>query len=382
MKEKPSICFVMSTLMTAKAFLDNHIKELSADFDIYVVANISETDNDYLHSLPVKGYKHIEIERDIRLGSDLKALVKLTRYLREEKFLAVHSVTPKAGLIAAMASKFASIQNRIHIFTGQVWSTKKGLFKTLLKTIDKIIVALNTHVLVDGHSQKEFLIEQRVLNGRKALVLADGSIAGVDTNKFSPDIESRKKIRNEIGLRDNQIVFVFLGRLNKDKGIDELIGAFSLIQQKYDDTFLLLVGPDEGNYKEIIKADYPNLKEKQNYLLYGLTSAPEKLLNAGDVFCLPSYREGFGVSVIEASSVGLPVIISDTYGLRDSILPEVTGLVCKAQDVDSLYSQMKYLMENPSYRKLLGVNGRGYIQKSFNQADVSKAWVDFYLSLK
>lgn len=124
-----------------------------------------------------------------------------------------------------------------------------------------------------------------------------------------------------------------------------------------------------------------NLVGKVNFCLYGLTPSPARLLNAGDVFCLPSYRECFGMSVIEASSTGLAVIVSDAYGLRDSIIPEVTGLVCKMQDVDSLHKKMVLLMVEPDYRKLLGKNGRAYIQSNFNQADVSKAWVDFYKSL-
>ncbi|MGV8092849.1 MAG: glycosyltransferase family 4 protein [Mangrovibacterium sp.] len=381
MFEKNKICFVVSALMTVRAFLDNHIKELFKFYDIYIVANITEKDKDYLQTLPIKGYKSISLERNIHLLKDIKAVNDLTRYFKREKFFAIHSVTPKAGLITSIAGRLSKTGNRIHIFTGQVWTSKKGIMKELLKSLDKLIAWQNTHILVDGRSQREFLIKNNVCRSSKSFVLANGSIAGVDTERFCPNENYRTYIRRLIGIKENQIVFIFLGRLCKDKGIDELLDAFSKLQKEYNNVFLLLVGADEDNYATRINGNYSNLEGGKNYCLYGLTNDPEQLLNAGDVFCLPSYREGFGVSVIEASSVGLPVIVSDTYGLRDSILPEVTGLVCKTYDVDSLHSSMKVLIEQADFRNLLGKNGRDYVLKWYKQSVVSKAWVEFYSTL-
>lgn len=375
------ICFVVSTLSTVRAFMDNHIRVLSESYDVYIVANLTEKDSEYLQSLPIKGYKHIGINRKIHLIKDLTAVIDLIRYFRKEKFYAVHSITPKAGLLNALAGKPAGIKNRIHIYTGQVWASREGMMRKLLKSLDQLIARLNTHSLVDGNSQREFLIKEKVLTESNSLVLAKGSIAGVDTVKFSPDSASRTEIRNALGIKNDQVVFIFMGRLCKDKGIDELLEAFSMLQKVHSNTYLLLVGSDEENYAEKIKRDYSNLVDKVNFCLYGMTPTPARVLNAGDVFCLPSYREGFGVSVIEASSTGLAAIVSDAYGLRDSVLPEVTGLVCKVKDVDSLYLQMKYMLENPHKIRIMGANGRDYIQSRFNQNDVSRAWVDFYLSL-
>lgn len=381
-EKKNKICFVVSTLSTVRAFLDNHIRQLSGLFDVYIVANLTEKDSEYLQNLPIKGYKHIGIERKIQLIRDIRAVGVLTRYFWKEQFFAVHSVTPKAGLVTAMAGKLAGINSRIHIYTGQVWASRNGMMRKLLKLMDQLIAKLNTHSLVDGNSQREFLLKEKVLAESNSLVLANGSIAGVDTVKFRPDMIARTEIRNSLGIKDDQVVFIFLGRLCKDKGIDEQLEAFSMLQKENPNAYLLLVGSDEEKYTEKIRDNYKNLVDKVNFCLYGLTPSPARLLNAGDVFCLPSYREGFGMSVIEASSTGLAVIVSDAYGLRDSIIPEVTGLVCKMQDVDSLHKKMVLLMEQPGYRKLLGKNGRAYIQSNFNQADVSKAWVEFYKGLQ
>lgn len=381
MSQKNKICFVVSTLATIRAFMDNHIHVLSESFDVYIVANLTQKDGEYLQSLPIKGYKHIEINRNIHLIKDLRAVIDLIRYFQKEKFYAIHSITPKAGLVNALAGKLAGIKNRIHIYTGQVWASREGMMRKLLKSLDQIIARLNTHSLVDGNSQREFLMKEKVLAESNSLVLAKGSIAGVDTVKFSPDITSRTEIRNSLGIKSDQVVLVFMGRMCKDKGIDELLEAFSMLQKEHSNAYLLLVGSDEENYKEKIKKNYANLVDKVNFCFYGLTPTPARVLNAGDVFCLPSYREGFGMSVIEASSTGLAAIVSDAYGLRDSVVPEITGLVCKVQDVGSLHRKMLFLMEHPDYLQLLGKNGREYIQRCFNQADVSKAWVDFYKGL-
>lgn len=379
--KKNKICFVVSTIMTIRAFLENHIRELSKDFDIYVVANITESDKSYIASLPLKGYKHIKINRNIKLVADFCSVSNLTKYFKQEKFFAVHSVTPKAGLVTAFAGKFAGIRHRIHIFTGQVWASRSGLYRYFLKVLDKCIVALNTKILIDGKSQQAFLIQEKIVKETNSKVLASGSIAGVNTERFSPSSNYRTQVRSEIGLTENQIVFLFLGRLCKDKGIDELLEAFSLLFQQYKNTFLLLIGPEEEDYATKIMQKYPNLISKKNFFLFGPTLQPERLLNAGDVFCLPSYREGFGVSVIEAASVGLATIVSNTYGLRDSIIPDITGLVCITRNVNSLFAKMKYFVEHPEHIKLFGNNGRIFIQAKFEQKDVTKAWVEFYKKL-
>lgn len=381
MLNKNKICFIVSEVSSVKSFLENHIKQLSVFFDVFVVGNFSEKDILYLQTLPINGYKVVRIVRKIFLLQDFKSLIQLYLYFRKENFFAIHSVTPKAGLITAIAGKLVNTKNRIHIFTGQVWASRNGARRHFLKLIDKYVAKVCTHILVDGYSQRDFLITEKVVKKNKPMVLANGSIAGVNTEIFCPNLIYREEIRKSLRINNNQIVFIFLGRLCKDKGVDELLEAFSRIQQENNDVFLLLVGPDEGDYANSIKLKYNNFSDHVNFHLYGRTTSPEKLLNAGDVFCMPSYREGFGVSVIEASSTGLAVIISDVYGLKDSVLPKITGLVSKVKDVDSLYLQMQLIINNHDLRKQLGINGREFVVKKFNQKNVSKAWLNFYNSL-
>lgn len=363
---------------TAIAFLKAHMQCLKEHFEVHLVANFSneeekrEFDGITCHS--------IFIVRPISILTDLKAVCQLRKFFKKEQFYAVHSVTPKAGLVNALAAKLTGVKNRIHIYTGQVWATRTGLMRWMLKSLDKLIAKLNTQLLVDGESQRQYLIKNGVLSKTNSSVIADGSISGVDVQRFTFSMDIRMDIRHELKLRDNQIVFVFLGRLNRDKGIGELLSAFDKLVADKKDAFLLLVGTDEEDYdKQVV--NYPNIQRGENYCYYGKTSHPECLLHAGDVFVLPTYREGFGSSVIEASCLGLPVICSDTYGVMDAMVDDVTGLRCKVADVDSLLNCMKKLYESPELRKELGFNGHNRVVEKFSGEVINKAWVDFYLNL-
>lgn len=374
---KKKICFIVSTPYTFQ-FIQNHMKSLSNDYTIYLVANIDDKNKEVLKNFKHDFHKSISIERNIHITKDFFAIYNLYKYFRQEKFDAIHSITPKAGLISAVAGRFANIKNRIHIFTGQVWATKDGFFRYLLKILDKIIVSFSTHILVDGNSQKDFLISEGILNKNQGQVLGFGSISGVDLVRFSPNINKRVEIRKNLGLSEDITVFLFLGRLNVDKGIIELAKAFDKLNVENKKTFLLLVGFDEDLMMTKIN---DIVADKNSFQFINTTPTPEIYYQASDVFCLPSYREGFGMSVIEASACKIPVICSDAYGLMDTIIDNKTGLRHKIKDIEGLYLQMKKLATDKALRNTLGNNGLEYISKYFSADTITKAWTDFYKNL-
>lgn len=369
------ICFVVAIASTAESFLRDHIAALSKDYDVYLVANIKKEEE--VKMLSITGWHSVEIERSVSIWRDFKAVWTLYRYFRKMDFEVVHSVTPKAGLVTALAGWLAGVHHRIHIFTGQVWATRKGVMRWLLKSIDKTIASLNNHILVDGASQRDFLVSEKVVPAGKAIVFHKGSISGVNSDRFVPEIEIRRQIRGEIGISDNRITFIFLGRLNHDKGIGELYEAYNKLAGEAKNVFLLLVGDDEENYISKVP-DYNNIKIGENFYFYGETSSPEKVLNAGDVFVLPTYREGFGTSVLEAACIGLPCICSDAYGVQDAFVENETGLKCHVGDSDSLYQCMRMMYDNPSLVKEMGMKSRQRALKDFNGAVLTGCWVDFY----
>lgn len=379
MESKKKICFVVSTLVTVKAFLIDHITELSKNYDVYIVANCTTAEIEELKYLNVKEIKHIPIHRKINIFYDLKSIYFLYRYFRSNKFHITHSVTPKAGLICSISSFLSKTKNRVHIFTGQVWHTKNGIYKKLLRSIDRFTASLNTTILVDSSAQRDFLIENKVISTKKSHVLGYGSISGVNIQKFSFNSEERISIRAEYSISENSIVYIFLGRLNRDKGIYELLQSFKRISSEYANTKLVLIGYDEENITK--NQDCKELVDSNKLIYINHTNSPEKALLIGDIFCLPSHREGFGTSVIEASSIGLPAICSDTYGLRDTIIEGKTGLRHRVGDVDDLYTQMKIFAENPSLIKEFGNNGKSYVYENFNSKLITLKWIEFYSKL-
>ena len=235
---------------------------------------------------------------------------------------------------------------------------------------------MNTHILVDGASQRQFLVDEGVVSAKKAQVLGDGSIAGVNIQRFDPTEESRRSARQELNIADDKVVFVFMGRLNHDKGMYELLPAFDKLVETNKNVFLLLFGADEENVSATF-GNYKNLN-KENFLSYGLTKEPQRMLQAGDVFVLPTYREGFGSSVIEAACLGLPTITSDAYGVLDASIPGETGLRCKVGDVDTLYACMEELAGDAEKRKRFGEAGRKRVLEKFAGSVVVKHWKQFY----
>ena len=372
---KKRICFVVAIPMTAAVFLKDHIKALSEEYDVYLVGNIQSEDE--VKNLAIKGWHSIEIERGISLSKDLCAVFALKRYFAEMKFDVVHSVTPKAGLVTALAGKLAGIKHRTHIFTGQVWATRTGLMRQMLKSIDKIIAKCDNHIMVDGKSQRAFLEKEGVLKPGKALVFCKGSIAGVNSERFVLDATARKEEREKIGIKDEMLTYIFLGRLNHDKGIGELYEAYNRLAAEEKDVYLLLVGMDEEGYIDKLP-DYRHIQDGKNFSYYGLTKQPERVLNAGDVFVLPTYREGFGSSVLEAACIGLPCICSDAYGVLDAYVDGETGLQCKVGDAESLYQCMKKMHDNQEMRIKMGKRSRERALQDFNVKPISEAWLNFY----
>lgn len=367
------ICIVVATLFTAKAFLLEHLRALSSRYDVTVVANGS--DAAIFGDIPLK-LVTLPIERRIAPVADIRALFMLYRLFRRERFAAVHSVTPKAGLLAILAGFAARVPLRTHTFTGQVWATRSGVSRRILKAMDRILAAAATHVLVDSPSQLAFLRKEQVLAKSGGEVLGKGSISGVDPLRFKPDAAARAEVRAELAVASTATVFVFAGRLSRDKGVIDLARAFAIVAAHDPDACLLLVGPDEDRLSEAIR-DAVGPAAGRTRLL-GMTDKPERYMAAGDIFCLPSYREGFGAVIIEAAAVGLPAIGSGIYGITDAIEEGTTGLLVNAGDVEALSAAMTTLAQDERMRATLGHAARERALRDFSADRVTAALVAYY----
>lgn len=369
-----SVCMVVSAPMTIRAFLVDQINALCEHYAITVVAHVNDP-AELAAVIPHARVIPVAIVRPIAPWADVRALWQLYRLFRRERFVLVHSVTPKAGLLAMVAARLAGVPHRLHTFTGQVWATRRGFGRWLLRSLDRLLAAQTTTVLTDSASQRAFLLEQGVLPVGAGLVLGHGSISGVDTARFIADIAARSEIRSSLGLSEDVPLFLFLGRLNRDKGILDLAAAYRALCDSGRTAALLLVGPDEEGLRPQVEA-LCGAGTSLHFVDY--TTTPQRYMAAADVFCLPSYREGFGSVVIEAASCGVPSIGSRIYGVSDAIVEGETGLLHAPAQVGELCAAMTRLVDEPQLRRALGEKAAQRARTFFAKEVLTGALVALY----
>jgi glycosyltransferase involved in cell wall biosynthesis len=370
-----SVCVVVSTPLILKFFLADHIAALSRVYRVTCVTKY--VDPAWLRRRGIEvPLLNLRIEREPSPLHDLRALWALHRYFTKNRFDVVHSVTPKGGLLAMTAAALARVPVRIHTFTGQVWANRSGLQRITLKALDTWLAAMATHILVDSESQRAFLLREGVLSAGKARVLCHGSISGVDIERFRPNEEVRAEIRSRHNVPTSAAVFLYLGRLKRDKGVLDLALAFSKLTRDHEGVYLFIVGPDEDRIEADIRQACGHCISRIRFC--GYTDNPELWLAACDVLCLPSYREGFGTAIIEAASVGLPAIGSRIYGITDAIDEGVTGLLHNPGDVNELAGKMQILAQDEELRRSLGRAARERAHRYYSKETVTAGLLKFY----
>ena len=374
------IAIISSNFLSIKSFLSKSIENLSENNIIYIYTNIKESDQLFKNTNKNIKLIRIPIKRNINLVRDLECFFKLLYFIFKFKPDLILTLTPKGGLLGILTSFLLRVKIRIHYYTGQIWVTRKGLTKRLLKQIDKVIFKMSTDCLTDSNLQKKFLEDERVVKRDFLKVLANGSICGVDTSRFSPNLEIRDTMRKKLGISADTILLLFLGRLNKDKGILDLaVSVNDIIEKDKKNISLLIVGPDEENIKSKIQILCKNSINKIHFVEF--TNQPEKYMSAADIFCLPSYREGFGMAALEAGACALPVITSRIYGLIDAVKEDYTGLFHEVKNKEQIKKCIIRLVDDKELREKLGKQGRERVLKDFEQKYVTGEFVKYIQNL-
>lgn len=369
------ICIVATVPFALLVFMREHVAKLSEYYDVILISSgdgreLVDVLNDRVMFIPMR------IERKISLFSDILAFVSLARIFHRQKFDCVHSLMPKSALLAMLAARLVNVPKRVHIFTGQVWFTKTGLARLILKWLDRLLSACATHLLADSPSQRDFLIAEDIVKSEKIKVLANGSISGVDINRFRVNKTQRFNIRKEFGIGNDDVVFLYLARLTRVKGIVDLTDAFVGIAGEMPNAHLMIIGPDEEGLISTLEKSWENCKNKIHRVNY--TSQPEDYMSAADIFCLPSYREGFSLATIQAAGVGLPAIVSRIYGLTDAVQSGVTGIFHEAGAIAQMQAAMKLLYSDGNLRRKMGDAAHRRAYEDFSQDLVVEAMRLFY----
>lgn len=380
MKHAPfkKIIFVATTPFAVNSFLALHLISLSRYFKITLLVNRQAYPllKEIEESVDIV---NINFKRGISPWEDLISLLVLCLIFIKIRPYSVHSITPKAGLLAMLASSITLVPNRIHTFTGQVWSVKKGFSRFALKFLDLVVAMLANHIFADSVSQIKFLESEGVVKNGVMRCLGPGSISGVCLRRFRPDFAVRSDIRDRMGLLDGAIVFLFVGRISRDKGIEDLLKAFQRLTHSSANSVLWMVGPDEGGLSNTLKTQLMDSRLPINW--FGPTSHPERYMCGADVLVLPSYREGFGSVIIEAAACGIPTIAYEIYGVSDAVEQEVTGILTPARDWMAFSDEMLRLAVDVHRRTRLSEAALIRAKDKYSDEMITKLWIDFYTEL-
>jgi len=366
---------VATTPFAVNPFLTPHMVDLSKKYTVVLCVNMNAYELLPWITKTVK-VVHIPFVRKMAPLTDFRNLIQLIWLVWRVKPSVIHSITPKAGLLSMMAGFINRIPNRWHTFTGQVWVTKRGLGRVLLKAFDKIIVMLSSMVFADSHSQCRYLVKEGLVRSNDISVLGEGSIAGVDLKRFQVNLHIRKKIREYLGVRGDACVFLFLGRLSLDKGVYDLVQAFLHLAESVGPIELWMVGPDEDGLLTDLQKKSSGCGFQIRWL--GKTLEPEKYMASADVLVLPSYREGFGSVIIEAAACGNPAIAYRIDGVIDAIVDGVTGVLVEVGSVHALSNAMETLSRDVKLRTRLGRQARERAEKHFCSQTITAAWMKHY----
>ncbi len=322
----------------------------------------------------------VEIDRSINPIKDLVSLYRLYKVFRKEKPYMVHSITPKAGLLSMMAAYLAKVPVRAHTFTGLIFPTKTGIMKRLLLFFDKVICRFATHIYPEGNGVKNDLIEYRVTQ-KPLNVIANGNVNGKDLEYYDRALftgDSLVKKKESLGIGENDFVFVFIGRLVNDKGINELVGAFCDLLSQHENVVLLLVGSYKGETDLLPNVTWQKINNEPRIICAGPQDDVRPFFCISNALVFPSYREGFPNVVLEAGAMALPCLVTDINGSNEIIEHQKNGYIIPSKDKKALFDAMKLFMEHPEMLKKMADQARPIIAEKFEQSIVWKALLNEY----
>ncbi|SIQ58544.1 Glycosyltransferase involved in cell wall bisynthesis [Chryseobacterium sp. RU37D] len=369
--------------LSLNILLKGQLKFLNGSYEVVGISSDGQLLNEVKEREGIKTIA-VNMERGISPVKDLKSLYRLYKILKAEKPEIVHSITPKAGLLTMLSGKMAGVPIRIHTFTGLVFPTRKGAAKKLLISMDQLLCWAATHVYPEGEGVKKDLINYKITS-KYLKVLGNGNVNGIDLGYFSPEQvteEQKKQLKKELKINDTDFVFVFVGRLVGDKGINELVNAFSLLSKNIGRSLkLLLVGPLEQELDLLRPETLNEIKNNLNIISVGFQKDVRPYFAISDVLAFPSYREGFPNVVMQAGAMELPSIVSDINGCNEIIVEDENGTIVPVKNTEALRKAMEKMVTDTHYYQKIKMNSRQMIESRYEQSVVWYAILGEYKKL-
>lgn len=380
---KPKLIRITTVPVSMNIILRGQLNYMSAYFDV-----IGITGKDEKH-FPMIGEREgirmipIAMERTISPIKDLRALWHLIKIFKREKPTIVHTHTPKAGLLGMLAAKLTDVPIRIHTVGGMPLMGVKGIKRLILNFTEKLTYSSAHAIWPNSVGLMNWIEKEKFCTPSKLKVIGYGASNGVDTQKFNPANAELKGLRASLraknGIKPEDIVFVFVGRIAKEKGMIEILEAFKKLLSWHKNVHIILVGLFEKAYGSLSQEEESKIRNQENIHFLGRFDDVRPYYAMSDVFLLPSYREGFPNALLEAGAMGLPSIVTDINGCNEVISKEANnGLLIKVADTESLFLAMKDMVENNSLRKKQALNAREVVVERFDNEFIWKEMLAEY----
>ena len=330
----------------------------------------------------------INMSRKITPFQDLKSLWEMWNFLRKEKPQIVHTHTPKAGIIGMLAARLAGVPHRLHTVAGLPLMEATGIKRKILNFVEKLTYSSATRVYPNSKGLYDFILQNNFTQSNKLKIIANGSSNGINTTFFSPDQVTeleRVALREKLNIQPDDFVFVFVGRIVSDKGINELIKAFSELKTAENNELtsikLLLVGGLESDLDPLHPETLAEINQNKGIISAGFQQDVRPFFAISDALAFPSYREGFPNVVMQAGAMGLPSIVSDINGCNEIIVEGENGLIIPPKNVEKLKEKMLTLAKDKNLYAKLKENSRRMIEKRYEQSVVWNALLEEYEGL-
>jgi glycosyltransferase involved in cell wall biosynthesis len=359
------------------SFMNSHYEVTAVSSEIDYLQRCAKSENVLFH--------HLEMTRKITPFKDFVALLKFFVFLRRERPTMVHSHTPKAGMLAMIASKFAGVPIRIHTVGGMPLMESKGFKRKVLEFVEKLTYTCATNICPNSIGLYDFILQNKMTTSKKLKVIANGSTNGINTTYFSPSQISenqQKSLKKDLKINDTDFVFVFVGRIVGDKGINELVNAFKKINMANLRLKLLLVGEEEKEFDPLQENTLKELERNNNIIKVGWQKDVRPYLAISNVLILPTYREGFPNVVMQAGSMGLPSIVTDINGCNEIVKNGKNGIIIPVKNVVAIEEAVLKMKNESVFFNTLKGNAREMITSRYEQKLVWHAILEEYKSLE
>lgn len=372
--------FIVTTIPLSFVFFKGQLLVLREKFDVTLISSPEDGLYETAAFNKVKCFG-IKMSREISLFSDAISLFKLLFYFLKNKPDILHANTPKGSFLSLAAGWLCQVPTRIYYVHGLRYQGEASFKRTLLITMEKLSCFFATDIIAVSNGVKVHLFED-LITSKQINVIWNGSVNGIDLNHFDPAHPDVGNGKSDHLIDPHEFVFGFLGRLVGDKGINELVAAFEKLTLQYSNIKLLLVGGYESHLDPLQQETLLSIQTNPNIIDVGFQDDVRPYLKAMDLFVFPSYREGFGISIMEAAAMNVPAISSNITGCNEIIEDEVNGFLIPIKDQDALFAKMKFALENRWTIDAMSKITRTMIAAKFEQQELWDKIVDFYKEIK